>query len=307
MEQYKYNYTVIIPHYNTPDLLQKAIDSVPRREDVQLIVVDDNSNPNKVDFTHFPGLSDDFVKIYFTKEGKGAGFARNVGLEHAEGKWITFLDADDFFKPAISDAMDEFVDDNSEVIYFRHDAVKIPSMNVSYRGQGYDIEVMNAIQTHDFSTLACLSSPVCRFFKRSFLEGNNRDKKQIRFNEIHWADDVVFTARVSSAAVRFLAVDKVIYTVTELESSQMKNANKEALTIRFLEGIEEKKILYQVFPNNKMLYRYAVLEWLALYNVSLWVAWKYLLKAISCSGWRFVYVLLRMRLGKIKRTILNHN
>lgn len=289
MEQYKYNYTVIIPHYNTPDLLQKAIDSVPRREDVQLIVVDDNSNPNKVDFTHFPGLSDDFVKIYFTKEGKGAGFARNVGLEHAEGKWITFLDADDFFKPAISEAMDEFVDDDSDVIYFTRDAIKIPSNTFSNRGVGYNNAVREAVQTQEYAYLACLSSPVCRFLNHSFLEGNNPTKSKIRFNEIHWADDVVFTARVSYNARKFKAVDKEIYTATESDTSQIYNVSLEAVRNRFYEGLEEKKLTYKRFPDCIIQYKYAYIEWLDYYKLSKEEALKALPVALSVSGWRFLY------------------
>ena len=85
-----YTYSIIIPHKNIPKLLQRCLDSIPRREDTQIIVVDDNSDPAKVDFTHFPGLSDPSVEVYFDKSGKGAGRARNIGLEHAKGKWLVF-------------------------------------------------------------------------------------------------------------------------------------------------------------------------------------------------------------------------
>ena len=44
------NYSIIIPHKNIPNLLQRCLDSIPNREDVQIIVVDDNSDPNIVDF-----------------------------------------------------------------------------------------------------------------------------------------------------------------------------------------------------------------------------------------------------------------
>ena len=37
------NYSIIIPHKNIPNLLQRCLDSIPNREDVQIIVVDDNS------------------------------------------------------------------------------------------------------------------------------------------------------------------------------------------------------------------------------------------------------------------------
>ena len=49
-------YSIIIPHKDIPDLLQRCLDSIPVRDDVEVIVVDDNSNTQKVDFGHFPGL-----------------------------------------------------------------------------------------------------------------------------------------------------------------------------------------------------------------------------------------------------------
>jgi glycosyltransferase involved in cell wall biosynthesis len=42
-----YNYSFIIPHKNCPDLLQRCVDSIPDRDDVQVIVVDDNSDEGK--------------------------------------------------------------------------------------------------------------------------------------------------------------------------------------------------------------------------------------------------------------------
>lgn len=48
-------YSIIIPHKNIPDLLRRCLDSIPQRPDIQIIVVDDNSSPDKVDFAHFPG------------------------------------------------------------------------------------------------------------------------------------------------------------------------------------------------------------------------------------------------------------
>jgi len=44
------NYSFIIPHKNCPDLLQRCVDSIPERDDVQVIVVDDNSDEGKKNY-----------------------------------------------------------------------------------------------------------------------------------------------------------------------------------------------------------------------------------------------------------------
>lgn len=92
-----YKYSIIIPHKNIPSLLQRCLDSIPKRDDLQVIIVDDNSDPSIVDFDHFPGLGQANTEVYFDKTDRGAGKARNVGLEHAQGEWVLFADADDAF------------------------------------------------------------------------------------------------------------------------------------------------------------------------------------------------------------------
>ena len=90
-----YTYTVSIPHYNSPLLLQRMLKSIPEREDIQVIVVDDGScveNVNAIKKIQHKNL-----EIILLSENKGGGNARNEGLKRASGKWYISVDADDFF------------------------------------------------------------------------------------------------------------------------------------------------------------------------------------------------------------------
>ena len=111
-------FSIIIPHYNTPDLLERCLNSIPQREDVQVIVVDDNSPGNKEFLSIIPGLSRPGVEFYVTTDGKGAGHARNIGLEKSIGKWLIFSDSDDFFVDDFSEIMDEYVDNPHDIVFF---------------------------------------------------------------------------------------------------------------------------------------------------------------------------------------------
>ncbi len=117
------DYSIIIPHKNIPKLLQRCLDSIPLRDDLEVIVVDDNSDPSIVDFCHFPGLNRPDTSVYFDKSGKGAGRARNIGLQHAQGKWLLFADADDYFNYCVRDILDEYREDNSDIIFFSASSV----------------------------------------------------------------------------------------------------------------------------------------------------------------------------------------
>ena len=83
-------FSVVIPHHNIPLLLQRCLDSIPDTPDIQVIVVDDNSSDSVVDFSKFPGKDRKHTTVILDKAGGGAGHARNVGLEHAIGKWLVF-------------------------------------------------------------------------------------------------------------------------------------------------------------------------------------------------------------------------
>jgi glycosyltransferase involved in cell wall biosynthesis len=130
------NYTIIIPHKNIPQLLQRCLDSIPRREDAQIIVIDDNSDADKVDFENFPGLNDPYVEVIFGKNEngrKGAGYARNLGLEKAKGKWIVFADADDFFMPCFNEVLDQYADDENDIVYFKVTSVDSDTLEPATR------------------------------------------------------------------------------------------------------------------------------------------------------------------------------
>lgn len=93
--------SVIIATYRRESVLARAIESVLNQTygDIEIIVVDDNANAEwnekvKSIVERFKG-----VKYIQNPENKGSGASRNVGIENAEGEYITFLDDDDVYLP----------------------------------------------------------------------------------------------------------------------------------------------------------------------------------------------------------------
>lgn len=114
-----YSYTFIIPHKNSPDLLLRLLNSIPKRDDIQVIVVDDNSDYEVVNFDAFPGLDMPNVEVIFNKEPRGAGYARNIGLRKALGKWLFFADADDYYLPTLNALLDKYKSVyDVDIVYF---------------------------------------------------------------------------------------------------------------------------------------------------------------------------------------------
>ena len=111
-----FNYSIIIPHKNIPSLLRRCLDSIPERDDLEIIVVDDNSKEDTI--RDLQTIHRNNLQIIYTKEGKGAGYARNVGISKAQGKWILFADADDFFLPNVIEKISPYSDCPQKLILF---------------------------------------------------------------------------------------------------------------------------------------------------------------------------------------------
>lgn len=109
------NYSFIIPHHNCPKLLNRLLDSIPQREDIEIIVVDDNSDNDKK-----PNVSrsDVHVVLIPADESKGAGHARNVGLGIAKGKWLLFADSDDYYLDGFIKYLDKYKSHEFDILYF---------------------------------------------------------------------------------------------------------------------------------------------------------------------------------------------
>ena len=233
------NYSIIIPHKNIPDLLQRCLDSIPRRDDIQIIIVDDNSNPQKVDFENFPGLGDPCVEVYFTKEGKGAGYARNVGLKYAKGKWLFFADSDDTYTSSFSKFLTDSKDLVADVVYFKanlinNDVSKSPFFLMNYYITQY-LYHGGALSDVKFGAW----EPWNKMISRQLVVQNN-----ILFDEIPSSNDKMFSLKVGEFAERVIVIEQYLYNYILRKNSIIHNRNSNRLFYSLSPSINQN-ILYK--------------------------------------------------------------
>lgn len=89
--------SVIIPVYNVADKLERCLKSVSNQTYpyLEIIIVDDGSKDNSGKICDAWAEKDSRITV-FHKENGGVSSARNVGINRATGKWITFIDGDDY-------------------------------------------------------------------------------------------------------------------------------------------------------------------------------------------------------------------
>ena len=110
--------SIISPVYNSSKYLHQTIASVLDQtfSDWEWLITDDCSNDNSVEI--IKSTNDSRIKLLQSEENGGAGHARNLSLEKATGRFITFLDADDFWEPNFLEEMVSFIKkENVELAY----------------------------------------------------------------------------------------------------------------------------------------------------------------------------------------------
>lgn len=207
--------SVIIPHYNIPDLLVRCLNSIPIREDIQVIVVDDCSDDYEQYIKKIPELSRPYLELYQTHIGGSAGRARNVGIEHAKGRWITFVDADDLFVESIDMLIDKYIDKEEDVLYFPSISVMSDNLDIMSKRHCFHYHFEQYFNGNNENFLRYeFDAPWGKFIKKYLI-----DKNCLRFDEVKWANDAYFSACVGVYAKSIYVPREVAYIVTEREGS----------------------------------------------------------------------------------------
>ena len=185
-------FSIIIPHRGEDSLLERAIASVPVRDDIQLLVEEDS-------------------------DGRGAGYARNRALGKASGEWLLFLDSDDFFSPDVLSLMDSHANDSTDVVYFSVHSVMsadgMPSHRVDNKLEFFEKYADNPGQLEYFCRYR-YPEPWGKMVRRALVESEN-----IRFDETLCANDYTFSVQLGLKARTVRFDPSPLCIITEREGS----------------------------------------------------------------------------------------
>ena len=103
--------SIIVPVYNAEQWLERCIDSIVAQTytDWELLLIDDGSTDASGDICDRYAASDPRIQAFHKPNG-GVSSARNLGLDHAKGEWITFVDSDDYIEARFLESFSECFD-----------------------------------------------------------------------------------------------------------------------------------------------------------------------------------------------------
>ena len=205
------NYSIIVPHKNAPELLQRCIASIPQRDDVQIIVVDDNSDERKKPDVKRKGVE---VILLDSVNSNGAGHARNVGLSHAKGKWILFADCDDYYHNGFMDILEEHVGCPVDVVFYS-------CTRTDDKGNVVSVEKLDDSQIDMIKYKR--HEPWGKMIRKSFIDDYN-----IHFEECINGNDIFFSQQVGYFCKQYLLENRPVYNYVLNPSSLLhrkRNSN----------------------------------------------------------------------------------
>lgn len=233
MITYEKEISIIIPHYNTPRLLKKLLDSIPDIEEIEVIVVDDRSNLNVEEYK-------ECIKKYSNRNicflandslGKGAGVCRNIGIAKAVGKWLLFADADDYFTDNFYEELESYINSDAEIIYFIPTSIELDTGEEGIRHIEIERLVKNYIdesnKKNELELRYRFIQPVCKLIKHELVSC-----KKIFFDEIMVSNDCMFSVKTAFYANKIMASDKVIYCITRMKGSLTTKSSYDNFKVR---------------------------------------------------------------------------
>ncbi len=236
------NYSIIIPHKNIPQLLQRCLDSIPNRDDIEIIVVDDNSDLNIVDRDNFPLKNISHYYVYFFEKSMGAGAARNFGMSKARGKWLLFVDSDDFLSKDVSSIFDNYINSDDDLVYFYTDSVISDTLEPANRHFRYNCKLDKAIKEDDYNIVRYkINEPWGKLVNRSLIIEHN-----IYFEEVMYSNDVMFSLYVGNVANKISIDNRVLYVVTNRDDSLTDVETFDSVKIRYNVTLRYNSFLYKI-------------------------------------------------------------
>ena len=241
------NVSVIIPVYNVEKYLVDCLESVIQQSmrEIEIICVNDGSTDSSYDILSEYADKDPRILI-LNKENKGLSAARNTGLRKASGKYILFLDSDDYLsspdileslcKKADKEELDQLYFDAKVV--FENENVKAANSNyITYyqRKKNYTDILSGKELFCEFQSVWDFKPHVCmQFYRKRFLE----DCKLI-FCENLLHEDEVFTVECAAFAKRAGYINTLGLTRRIRENSIMTTRQKASSIYGYYDGAKE--------------------------------------------------------------------
>lgn len=214
--------SIIVPVYNSEKFLDRCVESLLSQNisDIEVLLIDDGSTDNSLAVCNKFAMQDKRIKV-FSQQNSGQSKARNVGLENASGKYITFTDSDDWIDPDYYEKLMEAAERNDadiacgSIIRERKNSRKF---RINYTEEKSYIYAQEKI---DIARVPDMCYVWNKVYKASFIKEIN-----LKFIEGMFFEDVDFVTRAVYFSNKLVTVPGTYYHYWVNHNSTVKTMHK---------------------------------------------------------------------------------
>ncbi len=214
--------SIIVPVYNVEKYLPKCLDSLLGQtfNDIEIICVDDGSTDGSGEILGVYAQRDSRIKIV-TKENGGLFSARHEGMKYINGKYVIFVDSDDWVSESLVEkSLEAASDENTDVVVFGAFSVREKDGKTVCKRGGYDYakipEKFNRKNIFKYPPTAW-----SKMYRSDFIKRNN-----IRFQEIKNGEDQLFFIHAMLCANKIKVVRENLYYYIKSRAGAITAVNK---------------------------------------------------------------------------------
>lgn len=254
--------SIVIPIFNQESYLEECLDSICHQseQDIEIICVDDGSTDLSLEILHKYMEQDPRIRI-FSQTNQGAGAARNLGMKHARGKYLLFLDSDDIFEPDMLEKMVKAAEkDKLDILVCRCDRFDADTNrreDASWSIREERLPAFRPFVSHDitgdfFETF--IWWPWDKLFRKEFI-----DSLGISFQILRTTNDLFFVCAAMLMAKRISTIDDVfvhqrIGIKNSLSATREKSWDNFYIALMALKDFLKANGLYERFKKDFINY-----------------------------------------------------
>ena len=223
--------SIIMPVYNAEKYLREALDTVLAQTmtEIEVLCVDDGSTDSSLDILHEYAAKDPRVTV-FTQDHQFAGAARNLGIKHAAGKYLLFLDSDDVFDPRLVEkSYTRAEETNADICVFGGETFFEDTGEHQFSPNLCRVdlcpEAVFSAKDHPAEILS-ISAPCSwnKLFRREFITAEG-----IAFSSIRTCEDLPFVLTAFACAERITLLNEPLISYRQHSASLMHTQEKDPL------------------------------------------------------------------------------
>lgn len=236
--------SIIIPIYNVEKYLAECLDSVVDIDDIEIILVNDFTPDNSMKIAESYTTKYDNISLIHHNTNKGLGAARNTGIKNATGKYILFLDSDDFLD---RNKLKSFMETLENIDY---EQILVSYIRFSEEGGDWPLQYKKTYTTNNgkvlnrsnFRTLVdIINLSQLRIIKREKILSDN-----IWFPDGLY-EDILWSYWFAYSCVSTLVINNRIYYYRQRPNSILSSTSK-----RHMEFFEQQKKTLELFKSKSV-------------------------------------------------------